>query len=205
MITLMPLCDFLEKKFNHRYDKDYVSKIVRKIDRELVVNVDRIKVNEELATLGERVRMARESLIRTATGQIDESGFRPAYRDKTAAWGKLLAWEKMFIDVKRQLGVFNAEVDNPIKDAAYREISDDERSRMVTAFRSLGISLPEPRQIEAVATVKPVVDIITNEPTKQPTTEPSEPKPAVFDPLAAKKLAAERKVNVQPATGVAIA
>ena len=198
LLTVQDLADILEKKFNIKVERHYLSKLARKIDREIIVEIDREKSSEEIAQISERVRFARESLIRIATSQTERT------TDKLNAWGKLAIWEKFLLDAKKQLRVFDEDKDNPIKDVAYREISDDERSRMAIAFRSLGISLPEPRKIEAVAIEKPIVDINLNEPTKQPTTDHSEPERGVYDPLAAKKLAEQRKVNVQPAAGVAI-
>ena len=204
LITSRQIVDMLDKKFNHSFDYAYICKLIRKVDREVVMSIDGLKTNEEIAQISERVRFARESLIRIATGQADETGIRPAYRDKTAAWRTLLAWEKFLLDAKRQLGIFDEVKDNPMRNAEYREISDEERSRMAIAFRSLGISLPEPRLLEPVAPKMSDTEMISNERTKIAVSETIEPKPTFFDPLAAKKDATPKQKLVRPAFGISI-
>lgn len=110
LISVLRLRDVLfDKGFrtasNKPLDWDFVSKLVRKINREAVVRVDRQKVTERLSESKERYRLVFDRLMRIAfyTDDLKKEGMLPpSYKDQISALNSI---------VRLDVAIFNAEMD----------------------------------------------------------------------------------------------
>ena len=58
----------MSKRFNREFDQGYIKKLTDKIERQMLIEVDRAKIEERMAFTRENYRMVREDCSRLSIG-----------------------------------------------------------------------------------------------------------------------------------------
>src|SRR5580704_11723870 len=64
LITVGRIGRLLEQEFNRGFSYQYVAKVVEKVEREAMVEIDRTKIEQRLKFTRENYRMMREELLK---------------------------------------------------------------------------------------------------------------------------------------------
>jgi hypothetical protein len=64
LISYGGLVENVSKRFNREFDQRYIKKLTDKIERQMLIEVDRTKIEERMAFTRENYRMIREELLK---------------------------------------------------------------------------------------------------------------------------------------------
>lgn len=165
LITMQALERVVEKKINRSIDNAYLVKLVGKVRKQVMTEVERTTADTRVAEIRESYRTIIEELRRLAYNDTTPPNEKRKCLDSVAKIQDMQAKLEMDLGLfTRQLGTIN--VDHRMK-----PIDEGTRSSIVAAFRAWGMSPPEMRRIEAQATIVPKAEPITND-TPQPPKSP---------------------------------
>ncbi len=102
IITQTKLLEYLEKRFNKTFDHRYVTRLVNKVSKEAMPDLDREKIEPRLKEIRELFRVGRENLLQIA---FDTKGSTP--NERTTAWRTIAMLQKLQLDAEIDLGVYN--------------------------------------------------------------------------------------------------
>ena len=69
LISYGALVETVSKRFNREFDQRYIKKLTDKIERQMLIEVDRTTIEERMAFTRENYRMVREELLKSSTGR----------------------------------------------------------------------------------------------------------------------------------------
>jgi len=64
LISYGMLVENVSKRFNREFDQRYIKKLTDKIERQMLIEVDRTKIEERMAFTRENYRMVREEILK---------------------------------------------------------------------------------------------------------------------------------------------
>jgi hypothetical protein len=67
LISYGALVENVSKRFNREFDQRYIKKLTDKIERQMLIEVDRTKIEERMAFTRENYRMVREGACEFST------------------------------------------------------------------------------------------------------------------------------------------
>ncbi len=173
LISMRSLHDVVEKKINAPIDRIYMTKLVKRVLREIEVRPETETIENRIAQLRESNRIVREGLLKIAypgaTSYVKDS-------DKLRALELIGRMDNMQAKLEMDFGLYTrklGEIDINHGTNIYRP-DDDVYKTMVKAFENWGIAPPEMRKIEPKRIVNVESTNIPNEPTKpQPSATPA--------------------------------
>ncbi len=178
LMTIKKLMEILEKKFSHSFDFRYISRLVKKVNKETLPDLDREKLEPRLRQMRETLRIGRENLLKIAFGQADsEKAPKPSYADRNAAWRAIAMFEKLQFDLELDTGLYNKQNPGALVsgDFRHREIPPEIMDAMMRTARLWKLPEDLTRKIEApVEPPKPVEAVVT--PVEQKPIEHHGPK-----------------------------
>jgi hypothetical protein len=141
----------------------YVSKLVRKLNREKALAVDLQKVNERLAVTKERYRVIIESLWRIVEWKdeyLEKFGlYPPKVSDRIRAANTIINLDLAILKAEMDAGIFDRKlgsVDLNVYRAA--PLDPEKAAQIVEAFKRWGIDLNIPQQRPKLITAQPAND-----------------------------------------------
>lgn len=100
LMSIRTLTESVSKKLNHSFDREYITRLYRKVNRETMPDLDRQKIEPRLQQLRETFRIAREALLQIAFGKL----VKPA--EKTGAWRQIALNDKLLLEMEIELGIY---------------------------------------------------------------------------------------------------
>lgn len=166
LMTIKKLMVVLEKKFSHSFDFRYISRLVKKVNKEALPNLEREKLEPRLRQMRETLRIGRENLLKIAYGQPDyDKGPKPTFADRNAAWRTIAMMEKLQMDVEIDIGLYAKQNPGALVpgDFRHREIPAEILEAMMLTARLWKLpenltrkieapAAPPPKEVEAVVT-----------------------------------------------------
>jgi hypothetical protein len=136
LVTVVALQELLEKRLKRTFTQKYISKLARKVDKEMLVTADRAKLNERLTLTRETYRMARERLMDIVYwDQGKHDGERPpSNRDVIEAAKNLVMLDLAVLNAEVAAGVYQTQADAAVKALAYAPLPEDRRLVVIDAF-----------------------------------------------------------------------
>ncbi len=188
LMTIPQLQKVLEQKTKRLFDKDYISKLLKKVSRGLTADIDRTKIAPRLVEIKEKHRLAYESLLKIAYDQVEMGQDRPSASDRINAWRTIAIIEKMSLDAEIELGIFNADT-SKVNDGEvtirYRPLPHERVQLVANAMRLWGAAPPPMRKIEAKEVIIPSTSNGTTNITIQAPAAPSAPSSTPIRPVIA--------------------
>ncbi len=131
IITQKKLLEFLEKRFNKPFGHQYISRLVKKVNGEVMPNLDREKIEPRLKEMRELFRVGRENLSQIA---FDTKNSTPA--ERISAWRSIGLLQKIQLDAELDLGIYNKATPATDPDAfRYRELPAEVAEMIFGTFR----------------------------------------------------------------------
>lgn len=165
LISSRSLQAVVEKKAGRFLSLNYVQKLMRKVDGELVMRADPQRVEKKIMYLRERNRVICEELFRMAFPP-ESSIEKPSVMDRRKALEAIARIEATQTKLEMDFGVFERHLGTLDHDHRLKAVDEQTLTDIITTFKAWAMP-PEMRRIEAVRTIEGKVTIITNEPPKQ--------------------------------------
>lgn len=126
---------------------DYVTKLVRKVNREILEDVARATVDDRLALLRERYRLVFDRLVRIAyyTEDLQKQGMPPpTYKDQIMALNAIIKLDAAILSAEMDMGLFKRQLGTLEVEKRHISLPPELKEKMMQAFQNLGFVLPEP-------------------------------------------------------------
>lgn len=175
LITMVSLEQVVEKKIKRPIDKEYLLKLVNKVRKQVVSEVERSTADNRVAEIRESYRTIIEELRRLAYAETTPPNEKRKCLDTIARIQDMQAKLEMDFGIfTRQIGTVN--VDHRLKPI------DPATLESITGTIGLWMKAVQMRKIEPQRVIEAqATNITTNEPKTQPTAESARPStiPAV--------------------------
>jgi hypothetical protein len=142
LISIRSLQEVLERRSIKIASREYLTKLVWKLNRELSVNVDRQKLSERIAQMKERQRIVVDRLIRIAfyTDDLKKEGLPPpSYRDQISALNAIMKLDLAIINAEMDAGIFERHFGTLEIERRNKPIPKEVRERIRQAFINWGM------------------------------------------------------------------
>lgn len=169
LISLVGLQKVLETKFNRQISVNFIMKLSKKVDGEIMVRPDIEKIEHRVAQMRENNRIVREGLLKIAyPGQ----SVRVADKDKIRALETIARIDHSMAKIEMDFGIYTRKIGEI--DINHKNGMDSEKLQsIVKAFENWGISPPQMRKIDPERIVNVKSTKVTNDTPNQPTTPPA--------------------------------
>lgn len=168
LITTNRVVTIVEKKLGRKLEFYYINRLIKKVNREMVPNLDKEKIAYRIKDLRENYRITRERLLRIAFGDIiyNELGIPslPTIGEQIRAWEAIGKLGKNLLEMEMDLGIFTRHIGEVDLNVRLKPIPEIDRQKVIAAFGAWGINPQEMRKVEF--TEKPKDVEIEKEPVK---------------------------------------
>lgn len=151
LISAVRLADALfDKGFktanNTPLDREYVSRLRRKIHRAAIEDVRRQDVAARISEFKEKNRLVFDRLMRIAyyTEDLKKEGLPPpSYKDQIAALTAIVRLESMVFNAEFDVGIFERHIGTLEVEKRFKPLPPELKMQMMIAFRNWGVIPPE--------------------------------------------------------------
>jgi len=130
--TIPELTQRLNERLNHSFDPRYIKKLTDKVTRQLVIESDRLRIEDRMRVTRENYRISREALL-----QIIHS-HTPA-RDRVEAAKALVMLDLALFKAELETGMFKKPVEELAREIHYDPLPDDVRTVIIAAWTRGGL------------------------------------------------------------------
>jgi hypothetical protein len=130
--TIPELTERLNKRLDHSFDPRYIKRLTDKISRQLIVESDRMQIEDRMKVTRENHRIAREELLR-----ILASG-APS-KDRVEAAKALVMLDLAVFKAEIETGMFKKPVDALVREFQYEPLPADVRTVIIAAWTRGGL------------------------------------------------------------------
>lgn len=151
LISYGALVENVSKRFNREFDQRYIKKLTDKIERQMLIEIDRTKIEERMAFTRENYRMVREELLKILywTPENGTPGVpKPLARDRIEAAKNVVMMDLALLQAELANGMYKKPVEELAKAIRYEPLPDDVRVIVIQSWKNFGM-LP-PATIEAM-------------------------------------------------------
>lgn len=181
LITVSGLQRALEQKTGRPVGEVYTKKLLRKVQREVAVNVSVESVEKRIAEIRETNRIVKEELLRIAFPSATTlAQDRPSVTDRRKALESIARIEATQAKLEMDFGLFTRKLGEIGVDHRLKPLDDQTLATMMTAWK-MWFAMPiQMRKYEPPKQIKVETPIIPNAAPNTPTTPNSaQPAPAI--------------------------
>jgi hypothetical protein len=146
LITVGRIERLLEQEFNRGFSYQYVAKVVEKVEREAMVEIDRTKIEQRLKFTRENYRMMREELLKIVywTPEHGTPGVpKPLAKDRVEAAKVVVMLDLAILNAEAAAGMYKKPVEAIAKEFQCEPLPREVRAIIVAAWMRGGM-LPAP-------------------------------------------------------------
>lgn len=175
LVSGRKILELIEKKFDRSMNPGYLARLIKKVNREMVPNLDKEKIEHRVRDLRENYRLARERLLHIAYGEVFTNSLGipmvPSVTEQIRAWETIGRLGKNLLDMEMDLGIYTRHIGElEVNEAREIQLDDATFGKMITAWTNWFKNPPIRRKIETPKIVTVQATPITNE---QPKPEPA--------------------------------
>lgn len=170
LISLKGLQRVLETKFNRVISINFIVKLAKKVDGEVMIRPDNEKIEKRLAQMRESNRIVREGLLKIA---YPGPGVMVADKDKIKALDTIARIDHSMAKIEMDFGLYTRKLGEIDIHTKHSLMDPEKLESIVKAFSNWGKAPPEMRKIDPVRilSLKPVQT--PHEQPNKPTTTPT--------------------------------
>lgn len=144
LITISRLQERLKDKFQRDFHRDYLGRLLHKVSREAVIEVDRAKLEDRLAFTRENYRIVRDKLLEIMLWDKDaHPGERPPQkRDIVEAAKSIAMLDLALLKTEIECGMYKKPIDAIAREFQYEPLPGEIRTVVIQSWRNFGM-LPE--------------------------------------------------------------
>ena len=136
LISYCQLVENVSKRFNREFDQRYIKRLTDKIERQMLIEVDRTKIEERLAFTRENYRMIREELLKIVYWNPDTAkpGNAKATRSRPHRSRQERHHDGPRAPTGRDLnGMYRKPLDAVVKEYRYDPLPDEVRAVIIAS------------------------------------------------------------------------
>jgi hypothetical protein len=130
--SIPELTERLNKRLNHSFDPRYIKKLTDKVAHQLIIESDRLRIEDRMQVTRETHRIARDELLR-----ILHSG-APS-KDRVEAAKALVMLDLAVFKAEIETGMFKKPVDQLVKEFRYDPLPDEVRAVIIASWKRGGL------------------------------------------------------------------
>ena len=130
--TIPELTERLNKRLNHSFDPRYIKKLTDKVAHQLIIESDRMRIEDRMKVTRENHRIARDELLK-----ILHSG-APS-KDRVEAAKALVMLDLAVFKAEIETGMFKKPVDQLVKEYRYDPLPDEVRAVIIASWKRGGL------------------------------------------------------------------
>ena len=130
--TIPELTERLNKRLNHSFDPRYIKKLTDKVAHQLIIESDRLRIEDRMQVTRENHRIARDELLK-----ILHSG-APS-KDRVEAAKALVMLDLAVFKAEIETGMFKKPVDQLVKEYRYDPLPDEVRAVIIASWKRGGL------------------------------------------------------------------
>lgn len=134
-------------------DREYISKLIRKLGRENAEKVNRQEVAGRIAELKERYRLLYDRLIRIAFFDYSkpEPGVpMPKHKDQIAAINTIIKWDLAILQAEMDAGIFERKLGTLEVDKRSQPLNDEQKESILNALTRWGFIDGEAVEVQPI-------------------------------------------------------
>lgn len=142
LISTEGLVETLNKRFNRSFDWRYVKKLAEKVERHMLVEIDRAKIDERLAFTRENYRMMRTELMKIvywAAENAPEGTRPPRAQDRIEAAKNVVMMDLALLQAEVLNGIYKRPVEEIAKTFAYEPVPGEIRTVIIASWARGGL------------------------------------------------------------------
>jgi hypothetical protein len=142
LISYGALVENVSKRFNREFDQRYIKKLTDKIERQMLIEVDRTKIEERMAFTRENYRMVREELLKILYWTPDNAtpGVpKPLARDRIEAAKNVVMMDLALLQAEIANGMYKKPLDAIIREYRYDPLPDEVRAVIIASWTRGGL------------------------------------------------------------------
>jgi hypothetical protein len=147
LISVRSLQEVLERKGVKVSSREYISRLVWKVNRSLDEEVDRQKLSHRVAQLKETQRVVVDRLVRIAfyTDDLKKEGLPPpSFKDQIAALNSIMKLNLAILNAEMDMGIFERHLGTLEIERRNKPIPKEMREQIRQAFINCGLFPKEP-------------------------------------------------------------
>jgi hypothetical protein len=130
--TIPELTERLNNRLNHSFDPRYIKKLTDKVAHQLIIESDRLRIEDRMKVTRENHRIARDELLK-----ILHSG-APS-KDRVEAAKALVMLDLAVFKAEIETGMFKKPVDQLVKEFRYDPLPDEVRAVIIASWKRGGL------------------------------------------------------------------
>jgi hypothetical protein len=142
LITVGRIERLLEQEFNRGFSYQYVAKVVEKVEREAMVEIDRTKIEQRLKFTRENYRMMREELLKIVywTPEHGTPGVpKPLAKDRVEAAKVVVMLDLAILNAEAAAGMYKKPIDVLAREVHYEPLPGEVRAVVIAASQRGGL------------------------------------------------------------------
>jgi hypothetical protein len=156
--SIPELVERLNKRLNHSFDPRYIKKLRDKVSRQIIVESDRMQIEDRMNITRENHRISRDALLEIIHAHAPS-------KDRVEAAKALVMLDLAVFKAELETGMFKKPVEEMAKAIHYEPVPDDMRMVIIAAWKRGGL-LP-------AAVVEGMVPLAMRLPPTAPTATPA--------------------------------
>ena len=145
LVSVVDLQEHLEEKFNRTFSRKYIAKLATKVERQLLIDADRTKLEERLQETRENYRMMRERLVRIVYWQPNpdwpENVLQkpPLNKDVIEAAKNLVMLDLAILSAEAAAGMYKKPVEVLAREVHYEPVPGELRMIIIASWKRGGL------------------------------------------------------------------
>jgi hypothetical protein len=130
--TIPELTERLNKRLDHSFDPRYIKRLTDKVTRQLIVESDRLRIEDRMRVTRENYRISREALLEIIHAKV------PA-RDRVEAAKALVMLDLALFKAELETGMFKKPPEELGKEIHYEPLPGEIRAVVIAAWARGGL------------------------------------------------------------------
>jgi hypothetical protein len=139
VITMTALKERIEDVFGRGFDYEYIRRLVGKVRNEIVVEIDRTRIEQRMAFTRENYRLMREELLKIVYWKVGDPIPQPLARDKVEAAKNVVMLDLAILNAEAAAGMYKKPIEALAKEIRYEPLPGEVRVAVIAAWTRGGL------------------------------------------------------------------
>jgi hypothetical protein len=136
------LTDTLSKRLDHSFDPRYIKRLRDKVVRQNLVDLDRAKIEDRMASSRENYRLVREELMKILYWTPENAVLgvaKPLAKDRVEAAKSIVMLDLALLSAEIANGLYKKPIEALAKEIHYEPLPDEVRAVIIASWKRGGL------------------------------------------------------------------
>lgn len=142
LITSGRIKELLEKKYERGFSYQYIARLVEKVAREALIEVDRAQIEKRISATRENYRLIRDRLSKIVYWQFDPENpgeRKPSNKDVIEAAKNIVMMDLALLSAEMTAGIYKKPIDVITKQFTYEPLPGEVRTVIISSWMRGGL------------------------------------------------------------------